>query len=295
MKYKFFIFCCLIFCLCGVALIYNWKAIQAFFVGSKVEDSVLVVFLDIGQGDASYIRFPNGEDMLVDCGKDRRILSALGRSMHFFDRTIDYLLVTHPDLDHYGGCTDVLARYHIRHIIETGATKQGDEQWNTFLAARTNEESVIHQIDKVQTWEIASTSLHFLFPDKNVVTDTKTASNNTSIVFSLTYGPSSILFTADAEVELETYLVETYGENLDLDILKVGHHGSNTSSIEPFVDAVTPVHAVVSSGKENTYGHPSPRVLQRLTRAGSRIWRTDEQGDILVTMYPDYLDVVSKK
>src|SRR3989344_9396567 len=95
----------------------------------KQQSHFYVVFLNIGQGDAALINFGNGQKMLVDCGPNRSILSALGRHLPFYDRTIDYLLVTHPDLDHYGGCVDVLKRFDVKNIIINGATKAYDPYW----------------------------------------------------------------------------------------------------------------------------------------------------------------------
>lgn len=254
------------------------------------------VFLDIGQGDASYLAFPGGVDMLVDCGKDRRVLSALGRHMSFFDRTIDYLIITHPDLDHYGGCVDVMKRYTVKRIVYNGGQKEFDPYWKVFWEAIQKEHAVYAEIDKEQEWQIGSSAIHFLYPDqpeKDIPGDVET--NNKSVVFVLRHGASSILFTGDAEKELEEYLVGKYGDTLDVDILKVGHHGSPSSSEEPFVEQVSPEHAVISVGKENTYGHPSLRVIRRLERSGATVWRTDVNRDIIAVMSRSAIDILAEK
>ena len=258
----------------------------------EAQDVLTVSFLDIGQGDATFIVFPNGEQMLVDCAIDARILEALGRVMPFYDRDIDYLLVTHPDKDHYGGCPDVLDRFEIGHIIYNGYEKKDSTEWQAFWHFVQSEQAVHTDINKNQTMSIASTTITFLYPDHDLRVSPyvpleekkkEPNANNGSIVFLLSYGDIDMLFTGDAEKEVEQYLVDTYGSELDVEVLKVGHHGSNTSSIDPFVAEVTPEHAVISSGKENKYGHPSPRVLKRLERAHSTIWRTDIQGDIILS------------
>lgn len=280
-------------------LLFLGVAVLLYFSRPKPPTGVRASFLSIGQGDAAYIEFPNGADALVDCGKDRRVLSRLGRRMRFFDRTIDYLIITHPDLDHYGGCVDVLKRFTVKQIITNGGRKEYDDFWMTFWDAVEKERAVYAEIDKESIWEIGSTTLHFLYPDRPVSEikgDVET--NNKSIVFLLAHGNRTMLFTADAEKELEEYLVQKYGNLLDSDILKVAHHGSPSSSEKPLLDVVTPKHAVISVGKENRYGHPSLRVIRRLERAGARVWRTDTSGDILVEYddhSPDGFRVVSKK
>ena len=92
-----------------------------------------ITFLDIGQGDATFIEFPNGEQMLVDCAEDGKILEALGRVMPYYDRDIDYLMITHPDFDHYGGCTDVLNRFEVKNIVYNGFKKEYDDLGFEFI------------------------------------------------------------------------------------------------------------------------------------------------------------------
>lgn len=255
-------------------------------------------FLDIGQGDATLIDFPDGQQMLVDCSKNATILEALGRTMEFYDKTIEYLVVTHPDLDHYGGCQDVLDRFAIKQIILTGYGKDANTTWRSFLAAADAENAQRKYIAEREIWTIASTTVDFLYPDHDVELDpkipgivTKDESNNTSIIMKLTYGKQSLLLTADMGVDLEQYLMETYTDVLDVDILKIGHHGSAGSTGDDFLKMVTPEVSVNSSGAGNSYGHPSLRVLRRLERASSTIWRTDLHGDILLELTEDGYDI----
>lgn len=246
-----------------------------------------VIFFDIGQGDATLLQFNNGQQMLVDCGPDKKIMSRLGQALPFYDRTIDYLMVTHPDLDHYGGCVDVLKNYTVKEIVLNGGTKD-DSFWQTFEKAVQNEGAKIKIVDSPQTWTIASSTLEFLSPDKSLAVKTDADdSNNYSIVFRLTNNSKRFLFTADTELPLETALVNKYCDSnfscpaLEADILKVGHHGSDTSSGEDFLRAVKAKEAIISNGRNNRYGHPSLRVLRKLERAGITIIRTDTVGDII--------------
>ena len=258
--------------------------------------AVKLTFLDVGQGDAAFIEWPDETQMLVDCGPDSAVLEGLGRVLSFYDRSIDYLVVTHPDLDHYGGCADVLTRYDISNIVYTGVQTSAPP-WQYFWNEAQVEGAVYHQIEKEQTWDIASTSVRFLYPDHNFAKDltvpgyAKSAKdNNGSIVIKLSWGDSDALLTGDAEKELEEYLVNTWGDQLAAEILKISHHGSGGSSITPFIVAVTPDHAVISVGADNDYGHPSLRVLRRLERAGAKIWRTDQQGDVRLRMFADRIE-----
>ncbi|MDO8626675.1 MAG: MBL fold metallo-hydrolase [Candidatus Magasanikbacteria bacterium] len=282
-----------------------------------------VTFFDVGQGDSSLINFGNDEKMLVDCGPDKTILFKLGRALPMFNKKIDYLLVTHPDLDHYGGCVEVLRRYQVGTIILNGQSKEYNPYWREFNAtveASRARQVVVNGFAKL---EIASSTLEFLSPGEDLGLPLADAeSNNYSIVFKLT-APSgkTFLFTGDAEEPLEQVLIEKYcsvakppptppllrrGEpsvttptiplplakgrarvgssagcpTLKSDILKVGHHGSNSSSGEDFLSKVNPRTAIISSGQKNKFGHPSPRVIKHLERAGANILRTDILGDI---------------
>lgn len=248
-----------------------------------------ITFLDIGQGDATLIQFNNGQKMLLDCGIDKQILSQLGEALPFYDRTIDYLMVSHPDLDHYGGCIGVLKNYKVKQIITNGQKKY-DPLWKIFDQAMQNEGAEIKIISSPQVWTIASSTLEFLSPDKDLVLDVDADdSNNYSIVFRLKNNNKSFLFTADMEMPLEQALLKKYCivtstepcPALQSDILKVGHHGSGSSSGEDFLQAVGAKKGVISSGKNNKYGHPSRRVLKKLERAGMEILRTDRLGSIV--------------
>lgn len=255
-------------------------------------------FLDIGQGDATFITFADGQQMLIDCAIDARIIEALGRAMDFYDRTIDYLVVTHPDLDHYGGCVDVLKRFEISHIIVNGFRKPWDDYWQEYWSTVLAEQVLITTIDREDVWQVASTTIHWLYPDHSLEHDPQIPgiekevdSNNTSIVMKISVGEIDFLLTGDAEHELEEYIVATYDEQLHAEVYKASHHGSGGSSIQSLVDVVQPLHTVFSAGRENTFGHPSRRVIRRVERASSTVWRTDTQGDILMSITEGVLSI----
>lgn len=259
-----------------------------YFYNSTLKFYNSVTFFDVGQGDSALIRFDNGQKMLVDCGVNRKILSKLGSALPFFDRTIDYLLVTHPDGDHYGGCPAVLERYEVKNIITNGSSKSNDPYWLAWKKYYQMEQAqnIIISDHKIMT--IGNNRLEFLAPDEKLdVNISKSDSNNRSIVFSLSNNLGKFLFTGDMEVPLENAIIKAYCSStvrcpvLKSDYLKVGHHGSDSSSGEFFLSLVQPRYTVVSVGP-NKYGHPSLRTLRKLLRTDAIIWRTDQISDIIV-------------
>lgn len=286
MKPKILFILLLIFiCFAAIIIVQGVQQIEA-----KPHEDLEITFFDIGQGDATFITFQNGQQMLIDCAIDARILESLGRAMPFYDWHLDYLVITHPDLDHYGGCVDVMDRFDIGTIVYTGETKKGPffEEFDAVLKQQPAE----YMHADGQTLTIASTTIELLSPLSDHPFED---ANDTSIVMKLTHAGKTVLLTGDAEAVVEEYLIETYGEKLDVDVLKAGHHGSKSSSIEPFLAATTPEHAIISAGRENRYGHPSPRVVKRLERFGATPWRTDLQGDILLTISPEELYVSARR
>lgn len=281
-----------------IALIITALVIIFSFIYSQIsialrEDGLYIHFLDIGQGDATFITFPDGQQMLIDCAIDNRIMEALSRAMPFYDRTLDFLVITHPDMDHYGGCIDVLNRYEVKHIVYTGAQKK-NLFFTTFDEKLKSVPSEYIQIDALRSWNIGGVDVQVLFPDKPIE-DIDFDSNDTSIVLKMSYGDQDVLFTGDAEAELETYLVEKYSDQLDVEVLKAGHHGSDTSSNPDFLKVTKPDATVISVGEENKYGHPSGRVLKRFDRLGTNVWRTDTQGDIILHITTSTIHVEAYK
>lgn len=251
-----------------------------------------VAFLNVGQGDSTLINFADGATMLVDCGANRRVLGELGKFIPFYIRDIEYLIATHPDLDHYGGCVDVLRRYRVHHIVVNGRTKPHDPFWQTWNETVQNEGAEVITMASPTVWTISGDRLEFLSPDSALPLSVGTDDNNNfSIVFRLTHASTAWLFTGDMEEPLEQALLKKYCVHsaatstpcpaLQSDILKVGHHGSDSSSGEMFLSAVRAETAIISVGP-NKYGHPSRRVLRHLERARSAILRTDLEGAILL-------------
>lgn len=236
-----------------------------------------VTFLDIGQGDSTLIETPDGVQMLIDGGPDATVLRELSATLPWFDRTIDVVLGTHPDKDHIAGLVDVLERYRVGHIITTENT--GDTTTaESYHDALMQEGATITMAHAGQVYQLgASTTVAVFSPANNpALLETNTA----SIVTQVRYGDITFMLTGDAPQSIENYLVTAYGDQLESEVLKLGHHGSKTSSSDEFLAAVRPQYAVVSSGKDNSYGHPAKETVARVTAAGIPIVNTAEGGRI---------------
>ena len=233
--------------------------------------------LDVGQGDAILIETHDGVQVLIDGGRDIAVLPELASAMPFGDTNLDMVVGTHPDLDHIGGLIDVLERYDVANILTT--ENKGESDASAQYASLVEQEGAeVVYARRGQEFTLgASTTLRVLFPETN---PKDMESNTSSIVLQLQYGSSTFLFTGDSPKSIEEYLVLTEGEHLQSDVLKVGHHGSRTSTSELFLDEVAPTFAVISAGKDNSYGHPHVEVTDLLFNAGVETFSTAEEGTI---------------
>lgn len=245
------------------------------------EQPLRIWMLDVGQGDAFFIEFPTGEQMLIDGGVNDAVLAKLENLLLPWDRTLDAILLTHPDADHLTGLVSVLDSYHVETIYETGVgahTAQAD----AFVERVDNEDAnnIFLQTDDVI--QIGDVHLTIVWPDGDWVGTYPEERNNFSINVVLEYGETRVLFTGDSEEDVERIVGPRVG---DIDVLKVGHHGSLTSTTWDFLEAITPEIALISMGRDNRYGHPHPVILERLEDMGVAIFRTDRDRDVLLTSY----------
>lgn len=240
-----------------------------------------ITFFDIGQGDSIFIQAKNGNQVLIDGGPDSRVLAKLGQVMPFWDKSIDLLILTHPHADHLDGLLEVLKRYDVDKVLETGVNHSIPEyeEWGRLL----KEKNVKVVIAKSGQRVLFSSSeyLDILSPLESFDRASPKNIHEAVIVSKLVFASTTALFMGDAEKSLEYRLLFS-GLDLSADILKVGHHGSKTSTSEDFLRAVTPRLAIISAGKKNRYGHPYQEVLDRLRQSGVKIFRTDEEGDIVI-------------
>jgi competence protein ComEC len=226
----------------------------------KTEKGVQVSFLSVGQGDAVFIEAPNGTQVLVDSGADGSVLRELGKVMSFWDRSIDIVAATHPDMDHIGGFPEIFQRFDIEYVLDT-ETESDTGIYEAYVENRDREKSerVIAEAGQVIVLDKKEgVFMEVLFPgDVSEIKD----KNDASIILRLVYGEKEVLLTGDASKKIERYLVSVYGDRLESDILKLGHHGSKTSTDKTFVERVNPETVVVSAGLNNRFGHPHQEVL----------------------------------
>jgi competence protein ComEC len=253
--------------------IFAWNVL----LGEEKQGELIVSFLDVGQGDSIFIESPSGRQLLIDGGPDRSVLRELGKQMKWYDRSIDVVIATHPDTDHVAGLFDVLKRYDVDYIFRPGI-KHDAQAAQSLLKEIANEDAEEFLARRGQRIDIGDgIYLEILFPDRDV-SDVET--NTGSIVARLVYGETSFLFTGDSPQAIEKYLARIDGEDLNSDVLKIGHHGSKTSSATGFLGFVSPKYGVLSRGCDNRYGHPHQEVLDELERFEIEVTDTCEEETI---------------
>ena len=254
--------------------VFVWYAVLA-----ETRSGLKVAFLDVGQGDAIFVEAPNGNQVLIDGGPNKSVLRALSKQMPFYDRTVDGIILTHPHLDHYGGLVDVLDNYKIN--FETDSGNDNPESKGFDIYARKLEEKKAKRIFAKRGMRVnldKGLYLDILLP---VINKKGMSAHDEMVVARLIYGNNSFLLTGDMEDNLENYLLG-FGGSLRSDVLKVGHHGSKTSTSENFLGAIRPSLAVISVGKNNKYGHPKKEIIDRLAKFEIPILRTNEKGTIII-------------
>lgn len=269
-------------------------------ISNKIFQEIKIYFVDVGQGDSTLIQTIEGKNILIDGGGSEFGSFDVGESIllpYLLDRritTIDYLMISHFDSDHIGGVFAILENLKVKNII---ISKQGEtsENLKKFYEITNNKgirtiivkKGDIVEIDKYSHFEI-------LFPEDNLIEDN--ILNNNSIVARFNSLNFSILFTGDIEEIAEKRLCELYSgtDKLEAFVLKVAHHGSKTSSTEEFLELVKPKIALIGVGKNNNFGHPNIDVIERLENMGSKIYRTDNCGEIIIRINREKLQIHTK-
>ena len=248
-----------------------------------------VTFFDVGQGDSIFIETPSGHQILIDGGPDSKILEKLAKEMPWGDKTIDLIILTHPEKDHMVGLLKVLERYQVEQILWTGIIchTADYDKWQELIQ---KEKAQITIAESSQRIKAGGVFLNILYPFESLEGEKFKESNNTSIIAQLIFSNSSFLFTGDAPQSIEKKILSEYRKDvINSDVLKVGHHGSKTSTSEEFLKEVSPEIAVISCGKNNPYHHPHQDVLKNLEKFDIKILRTDQVGDIKIVSTGDYL------
>ncbi|HVV38841.1 MAG TPA: MBL fold metallo-hydrolase [Candidatus Paceibacterota bacterium] len=261
-----------------------WSVVWAETAPGKL----IVAVLDVGQGDSIFIESPTGVQIIIDGGPDNSLLHDLPHVMPLSDRSIDAVLATHLDADHITGFIDLLKRYSVGAFIESGLVK-------STLTARTLEKEVdAEKIPRTIARRGMSLDLgggaylDVLSPDYDVSILPEDKGNEGCIVAHLVYGKTSMLLMCDASMDVEDHIMalgslptgQAGTTQIKSDILKVGHHGSHSSTGDEFVSEVDPSVAIISVGAHNTYGHPAEQTLDTLAAHNVETLRTDEEGTI---------------
>ena len=257
--------------------------IVSSFVGLKDngltgEADARVHFIDVGQGDCTLIELPKNKVMLIDAGENGHE----DEVMNYLDRCgitkIDYLVATHPHSDHIGGMEEVVESYDIGEIYMPRAESTSWTYENMLDAIEEKGIYINSAYNGKTIFEYDGVKADILSPEKNYQTDNL---NNSSVVVRLICGKKTFLFTGDAEKVIEKNIAEN--EKLSCDVLKVGHHGSSSSSAEEFISEAYPEYAVISCGEGNEYGHPHRETLELLDKTGTEVLRTDKLGTIVIS------------
>lgn len=237
-----------------------------------------VTFLDVGQGDAILIESPSGVQMLIDAGPPSgAVLRELGRVLPFWDRTIDVLVLSHPDLDHVGGMPDVFARYRVAVVVSgTAEGKSTIALAKDALVAQEGARAI--EGKRGVSVELGGGVVADFFAP--IPGEFGSDTNDASSIVLVRFGETRFLFSGDLGESGEIRASLREGSMLRAHVLKLGHHGSRSSSAEEWLRTVAPSIAVISAGKENRYGHPHKDVLDRLAALGISAVSTAERGSI---------------
>ena len=229
-------------------------------------------FLNIGQGDAILIRTPEGQNILIDGGPDNKLLAEIGKVLPWGEREIDYLVISHYHADHMMGFIEVLNKYKVRNVL-VGAHLPDDFLYRVWVD-KLEEKNIKPTIVKAGEQFIVSEDLIWQI----ILADSYNKDyNENSVVMRLSYKDQDFLFTGDLGAEGEERILAS-GMDISAEYLKVGHHGSRYSSSEAFLQAVQPKICIISSGIDNTHGHPHKEAVERLKDAGCQIKDTQDLG-----------------
>jgi len=271
------------------------------FIWTQPDGKLHIVFCDVGQGDAAYVRFADGRDMLIDGGPDNgRVLTCLGRHMPFWDKHINIVAMSHPQADHMGGLKSIFERFTVDYFIRSDIVNP-TEGYQKLMDEVVQKHVPVKFVTRGDTVAIGTTSLSVMWPSQEQITlmklrespavaqgngiatvlgvKTDPQLNDGSLVIALRYGSFDAVFPGDADSHVEAKYDQLQVFSDPVELLKVPHHGSKTGMTLAFVDWLKPRLAVISVGK-NSYGHPSKEAVDMLQNIGSKVMRTDKEGDI---------------
>jgi competence protein ComEC len=247
--------------------------------------------LDVGQGDALLLTLPERQTILIDGGPDHTVIERLGTYLPFWEHSLDALILTHPHEDHLVGALDVLNTYTLGTVLSNPVKDEKTASWKAWNAKLTNQRNIrAKDVATIRTED--SQVVLEIFTGEQVSAN----QNNNSVVVGITYGSVKFALMGDAESELEEELVrETTFFSAPVTVLKVGHHGSQTSSSPPFLETLHPLIGLISCGIDNKFNHPSVNIINRFLYNRTHLFRTDRQGTIEVRTDGNNLEIIPEK
>lgn len=238
-----------------------------------------LVFIDVGQGDSALL-VVRGQVVIIDGGPDNSLLYEIGRWLPYFEKKIDYLIISHDHDDHVTGLIELLGRYQVQHIIY-GAKIESAMNAKYFRSQASDRQIETYQVTKTASIQLSEDCrLEILNPESLEI---KSDENNSLVIQLACYG-QKILFMGDNSSQVESALLNA-GLVYEVDILKAGHHGSKTSSRVEFLEQTSPRQLVISVGAKNTFNHPHPDVLSRAIKVGATVRRTDQEGSLIFELF----------
>ena len=251
---------------------------------SPVEGELMISYLDVGQGDAAYIKV-NDFDILIDAGPRSDVDKLMAQLEEKNIDDFEIVIATHPHEDHIGGMTDVFKKYDVKSFYMP-KVDHTTKTYEYLVNAVANEGIKITPIKAGMTIDLGPGAKFDVY---SPISDSYEDLNNYSPIMKLTFGEKSFMFTGDAEYHSEKEVIAKYPTNLDADVLKFGHHGSSTSSSTEFIKALSPEYGIISCGVDNKYGHPHKETLATIEDFNIKAYRTDTQGQI--TLISDGKDI----
>ena len=248
----------------------------------NVEGQLVVHMIDVGQADC-FLLEQDGMTAMVDCGTRSSGKDAVKYLNNLGITKIDYVIGTHPHDDHMGGMYDVITNFEIGKVIIPDS-RDGDITANWYMKLMNELNTGNYEVQYARegdVFNLQDATMLVLAAETDV-----SNTNNYSIVLKVSFGQMDMIMTGDAETEIEEKILES-GANIDAEILKAGHHGSDTSNSEEFVDAISPDYVLISAGLGNKYEHPIKEIMERFEERNIEVYRTDESGSVVITITTD--------